>query len=99
MSRMGREFSLVLLGAGVLTAGYFVARSPEEELAQKADEQAAQQVHSGGSSHHHRHYGGFIILPLHSPAYTSSYGGGRSPAMSTVSRGGFGGSSHATAGG
>ena len=31
MSRMSREFSLVLLGAGILTAGYFLAPAPEDD--------------------------------------------------------------------
>ena len=84
MSRMGREFSLVLLGAGVLTAGYFAAPSPEEELEKKADEQAAQQVHSDGTTQSHRYYRGHTLIFVHSSSYGASYGGGRSPAMASV---------------
>src|SRR5262245_52947609 len=40
MTRMSREFTLVLLGAGVLTAGYFLW--PEDDPARKANEQANQ---------------------------------------------------------
>ena len=38
MTRMSREFSLVLLGAGLLTAGYFMW--PEKDFEKRAEEQA-----------------------------------------------------------
>jgi hypothetical protein len=93
MSRMGREFSLVLLGTSILTAGYFLYPSADEELEKKADEQAQQQLHKDGAhSTTHRHYGGgHMLLWLHSPGFTGSYGNTRSPAMGTVARSGFGG--------
>jgi hypothetical protein len=100
MSRMSREFSLVLLGAGVLTAGYFAAPSPDEELEKKADEQAARQVHSSGSHTTHRSHIGFMpLIWVHSPGYVGSAGGGRPTAMTSVSRGGFGGIGHASSSG
>ena len=102
MSRMGREFSLVLLGAGVLTAGYFVAPSPEDELEKKADEQAQQQLHKDGQNNGPRrhYYGGVpLIFWLHSPGFTGNYGSNRSPAMSSVSRSGFGGIGRSASGG
>ena len=34
MSRMSREFSLVLVGAGILTAGYFMW--PEQDFEKRA---------------------------------------------------------------
>jgi hypothetical protein len=100
MSRMSREFSLVLLGAGILTAGYFMAPSPDDELEKKADEQAAQRVHANNQQGHtHYRTGGFFLIWAHSPAYAGGAAGSRSPAMSTVSRGGFGGLGHSAAGG
>lgn len=87
MTRMGREFSLVLLGAGMLIAGYFLAPSHEDELQKKADEQAARRV--GGSNHRSYYGGGHMILFLHSPGYTGGYS--RPPASPGVSRGGLGG--------
>ena len=92
MARMSREFSLVLLGAGVLTAGYFAFRD-DNELFAKEEEQAKQQA--AGTRHGHYH-GGLIFL--HGGGYT----GGRSasPAMASgVARGGFGGIGAHTAGG
>ena len=90
MPRMTREFSLVLLGAGILTAGYFLW--PAENMQARADEQAAQQV---ADTHRHR-YGGahLLFLPMH-------MGGGRasSPARAGISRGGFGGTGSAFSGG
>jgi len=98
MSRMSREFSLVLLGAGILTAGYFLAPPPDEELEKKADEQAAQRVHAnGGQGSTYR--GGHGLLWGPSPGDAGGATGGQSPAMSSVSRGGFGGLGHASAGG
>jgi hypothetical protein len=92
MTRMGRDFSLVLLGASILTAGYFMVASPEAEMEAKADEQAAERVGGGerDSSGRYHYRPGFAMIYVHS----SSYGGGasgRSPAVGGVSRGGFGG--------
>ena len=83
MTRMGREFSLVLLGAGILTTGYFLAPSPEEELKKKAEEQSQRRV--GGSTYRS---GGMFIF-LHSPGYNR--GGMYPPSTPGVSRGGLGG--------
>jgi hypothetical protein len=91
MARMSREFSLVLVGAGVLTAGYFYF-SEDEKLFAKEEEHARQQVSSrrGGP-----YYGPLIF-------YHASYSNGRINAPSTasnVTRGGFGGIGRITAGG
>ena len=43
MTRMSKEFTLVLLGSGVLTAGYFTVPSAEEEMEKKAEDQAAER--------------------------------------------------------
>lgn len=86
MTRMGREFSLVLLGAGVLTAGFFAAPSAEEELEQRSEEHAAQRVGHSET----RHYRGMpLIFFVHSPGFSGrSYA--KSPASPTVTRSGFG---------
>ncbi len=94
MTRMSREFSLVLLGAGILSAGYFVAPSNAEELEKKADDQAAAQVGEDPNQTHHRHRTGGMFLFIHSPGYAAGYGGGRTAAMPGVSRGGFGSAGH-----
>lgn len=89
MARMSREFSLVLLGAGILTAGYFYFRE-DDKLFAKEEEQTREQVAG------RRHYHGPLIF-IH-----GGYAGGRasSPAMaSNVSRGGIGRIGAATVGG
>ena len=93
MARMSREFSLVLVGAGILTAGYFCFRD-NDELFAKEEEQAKQQVsgrRSGGS------HVPLIFL------YGGSHGGnGRVASAATAGgtmRGGFGGIGAHTAGG
>jgi len=81
MTRMSREFSLVLVGAGLLTAGYFMW--PEKDFEKRAEEQAQNRV--GGRR---THGGGFIFIGHFGGS--SSVSGGRSPAMASVSKGGFG---------
>jgi hypothetical protein len=84
MTRMSKEFSLVLLGAGVLSAGYFVAPHAEEEMEAKSDEQAARRT-----GHTYHRSGGFFIW-MHSPGY-AGHVSGRPAAYSSTSRvGGFG---------
>lgn len=86
MARMGREFSLVLLGASMLTAGYFLW--PEDDVEKRAEEQAAHQL--GGRSHHAGH-----LIFLHSASSSA-----RSvAARSSVSRGGFGATGRGFSGG
>ncbi len=99
MSRMSREFGLVLLGAGILTAGYFTAASPEAEMEKKADEQAADRTGNDSRTHHHRH--GFVPLFLfvHSPAYAGHASGRPTSYSPTTRAGGFGGAGRAMAGG
>jgi hypothetical protein len=97
MTRMTRDFSLVLLGASILTAGYFLAKSPDMEA--KADEQAAERVGGGerDSSGRYHYRPGFVMVWVHSPVYSG--GAGRSPAVGGVSRGGFGGGAKAAGAG
>ena len=88
MTRMSREFTLVLLGAGLLTTGYFVW--PEQDYDKRADEQAQKRVGGNGNG---RRTGGatFIYIGYHGGGGSSSVSGpGRSPAMASVSKGGFG---------
>ncbi len=82
MTRMTKEFSLVLLGAGILTAGAFAW--PEQDLAEAANREAARQVAAapGGATHRH----GFIFIHT---GRLGAGGSGRS-GMVNVSRGGFG---------
>ncbi|MBM3979968.1 MAG: hypothetical protein FJ304_06735 [Planctomycetes bacterium] len=84
MTRMSREFSLVLLGAGLLTAGYFMW--PERDFDKRADEQAQKRVGGNGGG---TRTTGFIFIG-HFGGGSSSVSGGRSPAMASVSKGGFG---------
>ncbi len=96
MSRMSKEFGLVLLGAGVLTAGYFTLPAGEDEMEAKAEEQAATRTgHHSGS--HYRTGGMFIWI--HSPGYAGT-SSGRPMAYSSTSRaGGFGGVGRSISGG
>jgi hypothetical protein len=81
MTRMSREFSLVLLGAGLLTAGYFMW--PEQDFEKRAEEQANNRV--GGR----RGTTGHVLFIGHFGG-SSSVSGARSPAMASVSKSGFG---------
>jgi hypothetical protein len=81
MTRMSKEFSLVLLGAGLLTAGYFLW--PEPDFEKRAEEQAGRRV---GSRH-----GGHILFIGHFGGGSSSVSGtGRPAAIGSVAKGGFG---------
>ena len=84
MTRMSREFSLVLLGSGLLTAGYF-AWDNEEKIAAEADVQAQKRVGGDGT----RRSGGMLFI-YHGGVGSSAVSGGRSPAMASVAKGGFG---------
>lgn len=83
MTRMSREFSLVLLGAGLLTAGYFAW--PEQDYAAEADKQAQKRV--GGT----RTGGGFIFIGhFGGGSYSTTGTASARPGMASVSKGGFG---------
>ncbi len=93
MTKMSREFSLVLLGAGVLTAGYFAAESIDAKLEEKTNEQAATRTG-------HRTHGGGFFLFIHSPGYAGRAGTGRPAAYSPSTRsGGFGAAGRSFSGG
>jgi hypothetical protein len=80
MARMSREFSLVLLGAGLLTAGYFLW--PEEDPLKIANEQDAAAGGDGGRGRTTTRRVVFI--------YTGAYGRASTVAPSATVRGGFG---------
>lgn len=88
MTRMTREFSLVLLGAGMLTAAYSLW--PEQDLQAKVDQQAQARV--GGRSGYHSH----TLVWIHSGGYGWT---SRPAAMASVSRGGFGSTATRVGGG
>lgn len=85
MTRMSRELSLVVLGATVLTGAYFAW--PDTDYEKEADKQAERRT--GGRS---RSGGGTFIFIGHvgGGGPSSVSGRGRSPAMASVSKGGFG---------
>jgi hypothetical protein len=86
MTRMSREFTLTLLGSGILTAGYFAAPDPVEEIQQKADVQAAHRV---GGTHHAGYF--HPLIWVHSPGYSGSHMGRPVSSHAGVTRGGIGG--------
>jgi hypothetical protein len=88
MTRMSREFSLVLLGAGALTAGYMLW--PDKDLQAQAVQQANNRV-GGGRSHGH------MIVWVHGTSGMSSTS--RPAGLASVSRGGFGGTGGRIGGG
>jgi hypothetical protein len=98
MTRMSKEFSLVLLGSGILTAGYFTVPPAEEEMEKKAEEGAAHRT--GHSTYHRHHYGHVpLFLWVHSPGY-AGHPTGRPVAHSPTTRsGGFGSISRGFSGG
>ncbi len=89
---MSREFSLVLLGAGILTAGYFYF-SENEDLFAKEEEQAKQQVARSGRGYH----GPFIFI--HGGSYGSNGRMASAASAGGTIRGGFGGIGAHAAGG
>jgi len=89
MTRMTKELSLVLVGSGILTAGYFLVPSNESEMEAKAEEQAAKRT--GHTNYHHGHGGMGMLLFLHSPMYSGGAAGGRPGAVASSTRAsGFG---------
>ena len=89
MTRMSKEFTLVLLGSGILTAGYFTLPSAEEEMEEKAEEQAATRTGHSTSSYHHYRTGG-LLLWVHSPGYAGHVSGRPAAFSPTTRSGGFG---------
>ena len=87
MARMSREFHLVLLGAGLLTAGSFLWPDPDPV---QVAENKANDPEGGGQGNSSRHHRVGYIMFLHtrsSPSRTML-----TSSSSTISRGGFGSS-------
>jgi hypothetical protein len=100
MPRMTREFSLVLVGSGILTAGYFLY--PDDDLEAKQQEQVQQQLAGNNNQNnqgHRRSHVGFIWI--HTGAWGPAGTAGRPVAMGggSVSRGGFGNIGRGSVGG
>lgn len=93
MTRMSKEFSLVLLGAGLLTAGYFLW--PEEDHEHRANEELQRHVGGATTSHHGGRMLGTMIL-LHS--MRSSPMGRTGSSSPAISRGGFGSTGNSMSG-
>ena len=74
MTRMSREFTLVLLGAGLLTAGYLAY--PEPDIDKNAETAAAKRVGGDGTT---RRSGGGMLVFIHSSGggYSASGTSGR----------------------
>jgi hypothetical protein len=81
---MSRELGLVVLGAGLLTAGYIWW--PEQEFEKRNEEQTRKRV--GGNGARATHGPAFVYVGYHGSS-SSPVGGGR-PGMAGVSKGGFG---------
>ena len=84
MTRMSREFGLVLLGSTMLGGAYALSPSPEKDMEEKGNREAAQRT-----GHHYRHGGGFFLW-VHSPAYAGSPTGRPHAYSPTARTGGFG---------
>src|SRR5262245_63376169 len=102
MARMTRELSLVLVGSGILTAGYFLY--PDEDVEAKQKEQVEQQVagnNNNNNNEHRRHYRpGFIWIYTGAWGHSSPASGSRPTAMGgNTSRGGFGSIGRGSVGG
>jgi hypothetical protein len=74
MARMSREFKLVLLGAGILTAGSFLW--PDPDLVEVAEKNAKDPDGGGTSSSGRRSRMGYIMFihPRSSPSRTFTSG-------------------------
>ncbi|MFO0846505.1 MAG: hypothetical protein U0797_29745 [Gemmataceae bacterium] len=81
MARMSREFHLVLLGAGLLTAGSFLW--PEEDPAKRAEQEAAAGG-GGGTNGRARTSRVFFVTSFTRPSAPAPSAAG------ATSRGGFG---------
>ena len=84
MARMSREFTLVLLGSGLLTAGYFLW--PEEDPVKKAEAANADGGGNNNNGNRTTYRARYTVIPI---IYRT---GMASPAMprTTIARGGFG---------
>jgi hypothetical protein len=79
MTRMGKELSLVLVGATMLTAGYFYFRE---------DDQAADSYTNDTTHNHSRAHP--LFIPMMMRGFGMNAGGGAPRTSGSVTRGGFG---------
>lgn len=93
MARMTREFSLVLLGAGMLTAGSFLW--PEDDLKDRADKEADRQVASSSNT---GRTGYRPLIFFYGGGFAGGGSSGASPARVSFTRGGFGGTGASVSG-
>jgi hypothetical protein len=90
MARMSREFSLVLLGAGLLTAGYFLSTEPDP--VQAAHDEAAGGNNNGRGGTRYRTGHVMIFYAGTTRPFASS-------TRTSTMRGGFGRTGGTTVGG
>jgi hypothetical protein len=92
MARMSREFNLVLLGAGLLSAGFFLL--PEDDpvnLAAREAESGGGPAGAGGGGRGSRVRTGHVIIFYGAPGATSRPFASTARASTvTTTRGGFG---------
>jgi len=79
MTRMGKELSLVLVGATMLTAGYFYFREDD----QASDSYTNDTNHYHSSAHP-------LFIPMMMRGSSSNGGGGALRPSGSITRGGFG---------
>jgi|SRR5262245_12105807 len=97
MARMTREFSLVLVGSGILTAGYFLY--PEDDIEARQKEQVEQQLAGNNNQNDHRRHRTTFIW-IHTGAWGPAGVASRPVAMGgATSRGGFGSIGRGSVGG
>src|SRR4051812_28232307 len=99
MTRMTREFSLVLLGSSLLAGSAFFVGDEDPE--HKANREVQQQLAGGHgqTTHHSRTH----FYPIFFHSSRSMLGSGRAPSSAgrvstSVSRGGFGSTGHGMSG-
>jgi hypothetical protein len=89
MARMSREFNLVLLGAGLLSAGFFLM--PEDDPVTLAAKEAESGGPAGGAGRGSRVRTGHVIIFYGAPGATSRPFASTARASTVgTSRGGFG---------
>ena len=79
MTRMGKELSLVLVGATMLTGGYFYFREDDHA----ADSYANDTNHYHSSAHP-------LFIPMMMRGSSTNTGGGAPRTSGSITRGGFG---------
>src|SRR5215208_6876555 len=100
MARMTREFSLVLVGSGILTAGYFLYPEDDIEARQKAQVQeqlAGKENNQNDNRRTHR----TTFIWIHTGAWGPAGATGPRPVAmgGGASRGGFGSIGRGSVGG